>query len=118
VANFFLLRISIASGEMLLVIALVLFGLFLWCHFSGRISHIRTRDIACSQVCDLNNPGAMTICSTGKGTEAKEACNVYYTCVKGCRARQSQQLREKSLKDLPINPEESWGSRYSHLITD
>lgn len=99
------------------LIVLVLTGIFLWCYFKGEINHIRAKDIACSQVCDLNNPGAMTVCSTGKGIEAKEACNIYYSCVNDCRARQTDQIREKSLRagGLTINPEESWGSRYSKL---
>jgi len=102
---------------MILVIAtLVLLGIFLWCYLRDRISNIRTVDISCSQVCDVNNPGAMTLCSSGKGGEAKEACRVYYTCVKDCRSKQSEEIKKMPVNTLPINPEESWGSRYSHLM--
>ena len=99
----------------LVLITIVLLGIFIWCVLRDRISHLRTRDIACSQVCDLNNPGAMTVCSTGKGSESREACNIYHSCVRDCRAKQKEQITER-VHNLPINPEESWGSRYSHLL--
>ena len=107
----------------LIFITLLLLVLFLWCYLRDKInqfsnepsseSHTKTRDIACSQVCDFNNPGAMTMCSAGRGQESKEACNIYYTCVNDCRHKQLEEIK-KSI-GLPINPEESWGSRYSHL---
>lgn len=93
---------------LLVLIALVLLGLFLWCYSTSSIDHIRIRDIACSQVCDINNPGTLTICSTGQGSQAREACRVYYSCVKDCRTKQAQQIKEES-------PDEGWGSRYSRL---
>jgi hypothetical protein len=109
----------------LVLISLGLLGLFLWCYFhssssqdSDHLSHFKARDISCSQVCDVNNPGAMTVCSTGKGEASREACRIYDTCVTKCRARQAKELQEKPLKRFPMDPEESWGSRYSHLFSD
>ena len=98
----------------LIILVLVAIGLIYLGTRSGP-DHYQARDISCSQVCDINNPGAMTACSSSEGAESKAACKIYYACVKDCRDKQKEEIKRPGW-GLPINPEQGGGSRYSHIF--